>query len=471
MKSPLSITARISLLFALSAAIVLMLAGALFEYALNQRFLKGDTVELNGKMEVVKNVIEANTKYEDRAEVPLRLNDIVYGHPGIIISVQTVDGVLFSAGNPDIARKLANEAAPSDGQPAIRNYDKHIYRYVSRQIAQKLPSRGMAIAVIALDITDDQNFLNEFQRYLWGGVMLVSFVLGWLGWVVVRHGLDPVRQVSRLVGAISSKQLDKPLDDEGVPQELKELVESFNTMRSRLHESFRRLSEFSSDIAHELRTPIHNLLIQTQVTLAGEENLSTCRTVLQSNEEEYQRLSKMITDMLFLAKADNKLLSLKLEPISLADEVTGLFEFYEAMASEQNIRLEQTGNATVSVDRLMIQRALSNLLSNALRFTPEGMPIKAEIRSDSGWAYLSISNPGPEIPDEQRERIFERLYRIDPSRREGHTDNVGLGLAITRSIVEMHGGGIDVNSKAGWVTFSIRLPLHDVKTNDSRAGC
>lgn len=459
MKAPVSITARISLLFTLSAAGVLLVGGLAFEYALRDRFLKEDMIELGGKMEVIRTVLSAAPKFGDQAEIPLRLNDIVYGHPGIIVLVRTADGTLFSSGNPAVANQLADAGGVAEGRPAMRKYGSHVYRFMSSRIDLGRPRTGTAQAVVALDITDDQNFVREFQRYLWLGMALFSLILGWLGWVVVRHGLAPLRQVSALVAAISSKQLDKPLDDQGVPTELKDLVAAFNTMLTRLHDSFRRLSEFSSDIAHELRTPIHNLLIQTQVTLAGDESLPACRAVLQSNEEEYQRLSRMITDMLFLAKADNKLLSLKKEPVALAQEVAGLFEFYEAMASERGIGLIQSGDATVAADRLMVQRALSNLLSNALRYTPEGGEIRVEIGADRDRVNLTIANPGPEIPADQRDRIFERLYRIDPSRREGHTDNVGLGLAITRSIVEMHGGRISADSKDGWVVFTMILPV------------
>jgi len=458
-RSPLSITARISLLFALSTAIALLISGLIFENELRARFLQKDTIELKGKMDVVRSVLTASRKFPGRSDVPLRLNDIVYGHPGIVVSVRTGNDVLFSAGDANVANQLARADGLSEQQPALGKYGNQAYRYMSSQIDIGRPDLAKAKAIIALDVSDDQNFLNEFQRYLWGMMTVLCLILGWLGWIVVRHGLAPLRQVSALVAAISTKQLDQPLDDRGVPTELKELVAAFNTMRTRLHESFRSLSEFSSDIAHELRTPIHNLLIQTQVTLAGEGNLATCRTVLQSNEEEYQRLSKMITDMLFLAKADNKLLSLKKETLSLAAEVAGLFEFYEAMASERGIRLEQQGDAAVNVDRLMIQRALSNLMSNALRFTPQDGEIRVDIRTEDGWGFITLANPGPEIPVDQRDRIFERLYRIDPSRREGHTDNVGLGLAITRSIVEMHGGTISADSHDGWVTFSIALPV------------
>jgi two-component system heavy metal sensor histidine kinase CusS len=455
MRTPISITARMSLLFALSAACVLMISGAIFEHALKVRYLKEDTVELDGKMEVVRNIITSSHQFEDATEVPLWLNDIVSGHPGIIISVRTNDGVLFSAGDREVANRLVNEKAEPGMPPATRRYGNRVYRFISNRVRQ---GKATALAVIALDITDDQNFIVAFQKNLWFGMTLVALVLGWLGWIVVRHGLTPLRTVSSMVAEISTQQLDKPLNDKGVPAELQELVAAFNTMLARLHDSFRRLSEFSSDIAHELRTPIHNLLIQTQVTLAGAESLEACRSVLQSNEEEYQRLSKMISDMLFLAKADNKQVFLKKEWVELETEVASLFDFYDALATEQGILLQQTGKARVSADRLMIQRALSNLLSNAIRFTPRGMAITVDISTENGWVNLAIRNPGPAIRQEHLERIFERLYRIDPSRREGNTDNVGLGLAITKSIMDIHGGRISVESKEGRVTFSLRLP-------------
>ena len=312
--------------------------------------------------------------------------------------------------------------------------------------------------MIALDVTEDRNFVSEVQRYVWLGVAQIAVVLGGLGWIVVRHGLVPLRQVSVMVAAISTRQLDKPLEDRIVPKELLELVTAFNTMLARLHDAFRRLTNFSSDIAHELRTPIQKLLIQTQVTLGGDDDVNAYRAVLQSNAEDYQRLSGMISDMLFLAKADNKQASLKKESIELDVEVGRLFEFYEALAAEQGVELRQTGTAKVFADRTMIQRALSNLLSNAIRFTPSGMAIDVAVDAADGWANIAVSNPGPGIPAEHRERIFERLYRIDPSRRQGQTDNVGLGLAITKSVVEMHGGQISMASRDGRVTFLIRIP-------------
>lgn len=460
MKRPISLTARMSLLFALSAAAVLMIAGAIFERALNERMLKRDKEELSGKMELVRDIVLAAHNFEDISNLPVRLNDVVFGHPGMVISVRTEKGaVLFSVGSEQVAKQLQDEVTAVGTEPVTREYGGHFYRLISSEVMRGVRAGGPIKVMIALDITEDHDFLTELQEYYWFGMAQVALALGCLAWIIVRQGLAPLRKVSAAVAAISTRQLDKPIEDRGVPKELLELVAAFNAMLVRLHESFRRMADFSSDIAHELRTPIHNLLIQTQVTLGGQDSVDSYRAVLQSNEEEYQRLSGMISDMLFLAKADNEQASLRKEQVELQTEVAKLFDFYDALASESGIGLQQTGTAKVFADRLMMQRAISNLLSNAIRFTPRGMAIKVSIGTEDGWAILAISNPGPDIPADQRERIFERLYRIDASRREGHTDNVGLGLAITKSIVEMHGGQISVASQDGQVNFLLRIPL------------
>jgi two-component system heavy metal sensor histidine kinase CusS len=459
MKRPTSLTARMSLLFALSAAVVLLVAGLLFEKALNDRLLKHDQQELSGKMDFIRTLIAKARNPDDLTRFPAHLNDLGLGHPGILISVMASDGeTWYSVGNPQAVHRLQLYQSSPVKEATLWKYDGRIYRFVSEIAPSGMPGGNIAKVIIAFDITADQAFVSTFLKYLWFTMSLVALVLGWMGWFVVRHGLVPLRDVSAKVAAISTSQLDKPLESQGVPKELQELVAAFNTMRTRLHESFCRLSNFSSDIAHELRTPIHNLLIQTQVTLCDQSSLVECRAVLQANEEEYLRLSRMISDMLFLAKADSKRILLEKENVDLATEVMTLFEFFEALANEQGLELQQSGDAKLKADRLMIQRALSNLLSNAIRFTPRGMAISVNMSSESGWVRLSVSNPGPEIPSEHHARIFERFYRIDPSRREGSTENTGLGLAITKSIVEMHGGRIGVESEQGTVTFTITLP-------------
>lgn len=460
MRRPLSLTTRMSLLFALSAAGVLLVAGFLFVRAGNERFLDNDREELTGKIELVRDILGSARTAQDLASIPLRLRDTAFGHPGMVVLVVVNDGVLFSTGDRRVLEYLAKETDVGSPRPAIWRLGNSIYRVETARLPLGIPGQKPATVTIALDITEDQAFLLEFKQFLWFGIFLVALALGWLGWVVVRQGLAPLRALSAQIAAISAQRLDEPLLTAGVPQDLAELVAAFNTMRARLHDSFRRLTEFSDDLAHELRTPINNLLLQTQVTLDGEPDLEDCRTALRANEGEGQRLSRMITDMLFLAKADNMMLLPQRETLDLEAEVAALFEFYEALASERRVRLEQHGSARILADRLLIRRALSNLLSNAIRYTPEGHAIRVGIEApEASWVTVAVTNPGPAIPQEERARIFERLYRVDPSRRVDGDDNTGLGLAITKSIIGLHGGTIDVHCGGGETTFTLRLPL------------
>ena len=244
-----------------------------------------------------------------------------------------------------------------------------------------------------------------------------------------------------------------------MPPELIDLAIAFNDMLARLEGSFRRLSDFSSDLAHELRTPVSNLMTQTQVALSKTRSADQYREVLYSNLEEYERLARMIADMLFLAKADNGLIVPSSETVDLAAEVRDLFGFYEAFAEEQGVRLQLAGAGSISGDRLMMRRALSNLLSNALRHTARGGTVSVLIdQHKSGEIQLSVENPGEDIEPQHLPRLFDRFYRVDPSRHKARSDGAGLGLAITKSIVEAHQGTISVSSSNGLTFFAITFP-------------
>jgi two-component system heavy metal sensor histidine kinase CusS len=208
------------------------------------------------------------------------------------------------------------------------------------------------------------------MKTLWLVVIGGTLATGLLGWFAARRGLAPLREMKQRATEVSAQRLDQRLPVDAVPVELAELAESLNDMLARLEESFKRLSDFSSDLAHELRTPVSNLMTQTQVALSKTRSSAEYREVLESNCEEFERLSRMISDMLFLAKSENGLIVPGQETFDLADEVTALFDFYGALAEENGVTLRLEGSGQVTGDRLMLRRAIGNLLSNALRYTP-----------------------------------------------------------------------------------------------------
>jgi two-component system heavy metal sensor histidine kinase CusS len=299
--------------------------------------------------------------------------------------------------------------------------------------------------------------MEAFSRTLWAFVIGAALVSGLLGWLAARRGLAPLAIMATRTASITAQHLDARLPEAQMPQELHALVASLNAMLARLQEAFTRLSDFSSDLAHELRTPISNLMTQTQVALSRARTAEDYQDILASNAEEYERLSKMIADMLFLAKADHGLAIPNRETVDLRAEVDALFDFYDALAEEKTIRLIAEGAASTSGDRLMLRRALSNLLSNAVRHAAADSVVTVKLTMTASTTEIQVSNTGDTLPPEAIGRLFERFYRADPARQ--HTsEGAGLGLAITHSIIVAHGGSIAAESHAGITTFSLTLP-------------
>ena len=263
--------------------------------------------------------------------------------------------------------------------------------------------------------------------------------------------------VTETARELSAERLGERLDAHDAPAEVRDHVEALNGMLARLETAFQRLSDYSADIAHELRTPISNLMTQTQVALSRPRTSAEYQDILASNLEEYERIARTLGDMLFLAKAEENTLAHAGEVVDLASEVDALIDFYEALAEERRVRILRQGRASVHGDRLMLRRALSNLISNALRHTPDGERITIAIEADTTAIRLVVCNPGAPIPADQIERIFERFHRAS-AQRETRGEGAGLGLAITRSIVRAHGGEIAARSAEGLTRFTMTLP-------------
>jgi two-component system heavy metal sensor histidine kinase CusS len=313
--------------------------------------------------------------------------------------------------------------------------------------------------LMALSIDFHLHYINELKYKLLLMASIISIFVIFIVLFAVWQGHKPIRSVSRQIQNISSADLGVRLNPRDVPIELERLVISFNHMIERIEDVFNRQANFSADIAHEMRTPITNLVTQTEIALSQPRSPKELEEVMYSSLEEFSRMSKMVSDMLFLAQADNNQLIPEKVTLDLAAEIEKVFEFFEALAEERGLKLSLAGRAgLVSGDPLMLRRALSNLLSNALRYTPREHTITVSLRDVEGGVEIVVANPGTPIAPAHLSRLFDRFYRVDPSRQRKDESSSGIGLAIVKSIITAHAGKVAVESDRHSTRFIITLP-------------
>lgn len=458
----ISLTQRLTLMFVLAASAVLLGLGFVIASSVEQHFEDLDREVLVGKMELTRQALQRVHTQQGLTEFTHQLAYSLVGHHGMEVMVIDADeAVIFATGHAHFdPAQVIRQAVQAPNQPALWPLGTQTYRGLAARLPTAMvDATGQALPVVvavATDIAHHQAYMQEFLRTLWWFVAGAALLTGVLGWVVVRRGLAPLRAMRRQAQGVTAQQLSQRLPVSAIPRELAELAQSLNEMLARLEEAFQRLTDFSSDIAHELRTPVSNLLTQTQVTLSRERSAVDYRQILESNAEEFERMARMISDMLLLAKSDNGLALLQRQELSLADEARALFDYFDAVAEEKNVSLRLLGDGTVSADRLMLRRALGNLLSNALRHAEVASTVTVRVQALEDGVQISVANQGEAIAPEHLTRVFDRFFRVDPARQRS-SEGTGLGLAIAQSVVQAHGGKISAASADGVTTFTMVL--------------
>ncbi|RDE51583.1 MAG: HAMP domain-containing protein [Candidatus Accumulibacter meliphilus] len=454
---PRSLTTRLALLFALLTAILLVVVVLVQSHAVEEHLRELDDQELTGKVTLIKNLLH---RAELSATLPRRLDDAFIGHDKLGVVLRNAEGgVIYGIRLENFDEPQLDDGAALD---VTTRWEKGGKQYIGLQTtveALDFWSRPTPLrALIGLDISHQVRFLEQVRKRLWIDIFFAAIIAALFALFAAHSGLAPLRRMTATARGLSAEHLGERLAERDAPTEVLDLVIAFNGMLERLDASFRRLSDFSADIAHELRTPVSNLMTQTEVALSHARSPDEYREVLVSNLEECERIARMVSDMLFIAQAEDGRLPKVTETVNLADQARALFDFYEALADEKGVKIVLAGEANVTADRVMVRRALSNLLSNALRHSLAGSSVEILIASEASSATLAVKNHGDAIPSDQLSQIFERFHRASPERHR-HGEGAGLGLAITLSIVEMHGGRIEVTSDAGVTTFTLHLPL------------
>ncbi len=464
---PASLATRVTVFVGITTTLSLIVLGFIVQRSIEAHFLQQDVSELQVVSETVRTILSTSGNSTNNAELQTVLGRAVSGHHAVYFMVADPNGsVIYATPGPDLT-----EIAQS--QNRVEQVDAES---IDRWISEGVTYRGAAISlspgpgnsptnplsidtlVVAISMDFHLEFMNSFYRNLWAvviGICLFSILAAWMS---VYQGHAPLRQVSSQIRDISSENLHLRVDANQVPIELVDLVSAFNDMLQRIEDEFNKLSHFSADIAHELRTPITNIMTQTQVSLGQERSTDEYQEILYSNLEEYERMAAMINDMLMLAKTESGLLEPTFSEMDVAAEIGELFEFFEAWSEENSIQLELAGDcAPIHCDRAMVRRALSNLLSNAIRHATKDSVVRVLLKTESPANFIIVENAGATIPPEQASMIFDRFYRGDPSRQR-RGDGAGLGLAIVKSIADVHGWKISVNFEEGVTQFILEIP-------------
>ncbi len=299
----------------------------------------------------------------------------------------------------------------------------------------------------ALDRRQESAFLWRYRRQLYMVLFIATVACIAGGVLLARHGLSPLRELSSVAAGIGVHRLGERLDPSKYASELEQVASTFNGMLDRLQESFEQLNRFSGDIAHELRTPLHNLRGEIEVTLSKGRSEDEYRDALGSCLEETVQLSSLIDSLLFLAQSERPHLALRKETLKLDDELKTIQEFYSAAAEEAGVRFivaSQPG-LQITADRTLFQRAIGNLITNALNHTPSSGQLEIRGEENATSTVVRVSDTGVGIPPDQLPHVFDRLFRGD-SPGTISTAGHGLGLSIVKTIVELHGGQVSIHS-------------------------
>lgn len=300
---------------------------------------------------------------------------------------------------------------------------------------------------IGVDTTQDARLLRRLGGTLALAVLLGTLLVSLTGALLVRHGLRPLRRLAERTARIAPDASSVPIDPLEFAQELRPWIAQFNALMARVEQAYLQSKAFNADVAHELRTPLANLIASAEVELARPRSSEDMQSLLVSNLEEIRRLSGIVADMLFLSRADRGESLRSRQPVRLSEQACAVLEFHEALLEEAGLRATVVGEATAPVDLPLVRRALSNLVGNAIRYAAKESTIVVTVSAWGDGAEIAVENQGPTIAPEALCRLFERFYRA-ASARDGSDQHHGLGLAIVDAIARMHGGRTFARSTA-----------------------
>lgn len=445
---PRSIRANLVLLYVFSAIATLTLAVVFLLWALSSSLRDEDNDFISEKIRVITLILQ-----EDPNDSSALNQEIEWDRRGLEFTPYFAR-VVDTFGRVKMASAGMSTAVPNIFPPTGRAPKKwyaangKVYLLASALVLPKKTGAAQIVQV-ALDVSHEESIMDSYRRK-----MAIVFALGVLtsslasAWVT-RKGLTPIEEIAVAAQRISLSRLDERIGPRSWPSELKELAGAFDAMLDRLQESFTRLSQFSADIAHELRTPVGNLRGEAEVALSRPRSEDEYRQVIGSSLEEYSRISDMIESLLFLARAESANLPLDRLPLNGRAEVQTVVDYFEPTALELGVSIFVYGDAIIAADASLLRRALANIVANAIQNTPRDGRIDLTLSDASPDSVeVRVEDTGIGIGSEHLPKLFARFYQCDPARRRDKHGS-GLGLSIVKTIMDSHGGSIQLESVLG----------------------
>ncbi len=462
-RRPWSLALRMGLYYGISAFVILLLATTLLYWALKSQLEWTDDLRLLSKLREVRPILvheplneealrqSVKLEYEARSMEPvlIRVKDVM-GH--VVVETPDMGKALPIGSFQGRWRAMAKPAEPYE----LKSPQGWPFRVLSTEVSNESGTKSYVVH-IACDHLQEQALLEHYRNHLRIVLGSAIFICGMVGYLLARRGMRPLAEMGTTVGQIKASTLNVRLDVAGMPAELTTLAMSFNDMLSRLEDAFSRISRYSADIAHELRTPLHNLRNAAEVALARARKPEEYRDALASCLEECVRLSSLIESLMFIARAESPETMIQRESVNVSQELARIAEFYSASASEGGISIavEAQSGITAELDRQLFQRAVGNLIENSIKYSPSTSTITLSARMADQVLQVDVSDSGPGIPPEHLPRVFDRFYRVDKARTK-LTGGLGLGLAIVKTIAQLHQGAAEIQSQLG-VGTRVRL--------------
>ena len=418
-------------------------------------------IEMQGRRDLLVQLLATIPSLSALAESKARFAGLFIGHHDLHLALLEPGTRRVIAGFSEVATQSIVGLDHAMAAPGVMHtwLTPNGNRYSGWHGTAAVADGGTVVYYLSVNRSHDAALLEGFVKttLLVLPLLLVLVAVG--AGLIARTGLAPVRRFNRLAASIGTKSLGKRVAVSGLPSELAVMATEFNGMLERIDEGYRQLEEFSGDLAHEMRTPVSTMLGHTQVALLRNRTADELREVMEGNVEELERLSALIRDMLFIARADHRVDTIQSEPVDLMAEAQRVADYLSLIADEKGVQIQVLGKAiVVSADRLLVERAITNLVTNAIRHSNEHSNVIVEIGTTGSHATLEVANEGQAIAPEHLERVFERFFRADTGRSRD-AGGSGLGLAIVRSIARAHQGSVHVRSAAGHTRFVIQLPI------------